>query len=78
MIKSKKLSKERTKLKKGTLVYTLEIAFHPEDGTVEYIVEAIDQTDEVSPVNSNFNYIEEYFDEEDFELLESIYEIGET
>ena len=78
MIKSKKLSKERTKFKKGTLIYTLEIAFHPDDGTVEYIVEAIDQTDEVSPVNSNFNYIEEYFDEEDFELLESIYEIGET
>tara|TARA_R110002020_G_scaffold307679_1_gene523481 strand:- start:89 stop:325 length:237 start_codon:yes stop_codon:yes gene_type:complete len=78
MIKSKKLSKERTKLKKGTLVYTLEIAFHPDDGTVEYIVEAIDQTDEDLPISTSFDYIGDCFDEEDLELFDSLYEVGET
>ena len=80
MIKSKKLSKQRKKLKDGCLVYTLEIAVNPDEGTVEYIVEAIDEVGEVipGPIDSNWNYLEDYFDEEDFDVLDKLYDVGES
>ena len=42
MAKNNKLNKERKKLEKGSLIYTLEIAVNPEEGTVEYIVEGLE------------------------------------
>ena len=77
---SDKLDKERDKLPKGTLIYKLEIAVNPEEGSVEYIVEAFDEIGEVmpGPIDSSWDYLEEYFDEEDFEALENLYEVGES
>ena len=80
MIKSKKLSKQRKKLKDGCLIYTLEIAVNPKDSTVEYIVEGIDEVGEVipGPIESSWNYLEDYFDEEDIQVMDSLYEVGEA
>ena len=80
MIKDKKIKKERKKLKDGCLVYTLEIAVNPEEGTVEYIVEGIDEVGEskMGPIDSNWDYLEDYFDEEDFETLCNLYIVGES
>ena len=78
MIKSDKLKKERKKLKKGTLIYTLEIAVNPDSDTVEYIVEVIDEVGESLPLDSNFDYLADYWDEEDMKLLGNLYEVGES
>ena len=37
MADNNKLNKERKKLPKGTLIYTLEIAVNPKEGTVEIL-----------------------------------------
>ena len=80
MIKSKKLIKKREKLEDGSLIYTFEIAVNPKKGTVEYIVEGIDEVGEVipGPLDSNWNYLEDYFDEEDFDVLDKLYDVGES
>ena len=46
---SDKLKKERDKLPKGTLVYKLEIAVNPKEGSVEYIVEGFDEIGDSQP-----------------------------
>ena len=77
---SDKLDKEKKKLPKGCIVYKLEIAVNPKEGTVEYIVEAIDEVGEVKPgpIDSSWDYLEDYFDEEDFEALGNLYDVGES
>ena len=77
---SDKLKKQRKKLPKGTLIYTLEIAVNPKEGSVEYIVEGIDEVGEskMGPIDSNWDYLEDYFDEEDFETLGNLYIVGES
>jgi len=55
MAKNDKLNKERKTLKNGTLIYTLEIAVNPEEGTVEYIVEGLEEISDDSasgPINT--------------------------
>ena len=78
---SDKLDKERDKLPKGTLIYKLEIAVNPKKGSVEYIVEGFDEIGEdndIGPIDSNWDYLEDYFDDEDIRLLETLYEVGES
>ena len=77
---SDKIDDEREKLPKGCIVYKLEIAVNPEEGTVEYIVEGIDEVGEskMGPIDSNWDYLEDYFDEEDFETLGNLYIVGES
>ena len=77
---SDKLDKERKKLPKGTLIYKLEIAVNPEKGTVEYIVEGFDEVGEsdARALDSSWDYLEDYFDEEDFRMMDSLYEVGEA
>ena len=77
---SDKLDKERKKLPKGCIVYKLEIAVNPEEGSVEYIVEGFDEIGETcsGPIDSNWDYLEDYFDDEDIRLLETLYEVGES
>ena len=77
---SSKLDDERKKLPTGSIVYKLEIAINPKTSTVEYIVEGYDEigATEQGPIDSNWDYLEDYFDEEDFKLLESMYEVGES
>tara|TARA_R110002020_G_scaffold448364_2_gene661152 strand:- start:124 stop:375 length:252 start_codon:yes stop_codon:yes gene_type:complete len=79
-IMSDKLNKQRKKLPKGTLIYTLEIAVNPEEGSVEYIVEGFDEVGEVKPgpMDSSWDYLEDYFDEEDFDVLDNLYDVGES
>ena len=80
MIKDKKIKKERKKLKDGCLVYTLEIAVNPEEGTVEYIVEGFDEigSSEVGPIDSNWDYLEDYWDEETMGIFKGLYEVAES
>ena len=85
MANNKKLNKERKKLQKGSLIYTLEIAVNPDEGTVEYIVEGLQEiTDSAGPINMDFNGyneyvdIEDYFDEDSIKLLEDAYIVGES
>lgn len=77
---SDKLDKERKKLPKGCIIYKLEIAVNPEEGSVEYIVEGFDETGDTfsGPIDSNWDYLEDYFDDEDIRLLETLYEVGES
>jgi len=77
MANNNKLNKERKKLPKGTLIYTLEIAVNPEKGTVEYIVEGLDEIDTES-MNSNLEHVVDSFDEEGIKLLDEVYDIGES
>ena len=85
MADNNKLNKERKKLPKGTLIYTLEIAVNPKEGTVEYIVEGLEEISDVSgPINmdSNGYYeyadIEDYFDEDSIKMLENAYIVAES
>ena len=77
---SDKLDKERDKLPKGTLIYKLEIAVNPKKGSVEYIVEGFDEIgeDEAGPIDSNWEYLEEYWDEETINIFNNLYEVGES
>ena len=66
------------KHKKGKLVYTLEIVYDEEKGTIEHIAEGISEAAPTGPIDSNFDYLEEYFDMETFKLLEQLYVVGEA
>ena len=85
MAKNDKLNKERKKLEKGCLIYTLEIAVNPEEGTVEYIVEGLEEiTDNSGPINMDIRGyceyvdIEDYFDDDALKMLDDIYVVGES
>ena len=84
MANNKKLNKERKKLKNGSLVYTLEIAVNPDEGTVEYIVEGLEEISDVSIGAINYSEIptfldiEDYFDDEDIELIGDVYIVGNS
>ena len=85
MAKNKKLNKERKKLPKGSLVYTLEIAVNPDEGTVEYIVEGLEEvSSDAGPINitkegyPEYADIEDYFDEDAISMLDDTYVVGES
>ena len=77
---SDKLDKERDKLPKGTLIYKLEIAVNPKEGSVESIVEGFDEVggDETGPIDSNWDYLEDYWDEETMGIFKGLYEVAES
>ena len=76
---SDKLDKERKKLPKGTLVYKLEIAVNPKEGSVEYIVEGFDEVGgDVGPIDSSWDYLEDYWDEETLDIFNNLYEVAES
>ena len=66
------------KNKKGNLIYTLEIVYNEKDGTVQHIAEGIVTANPVGPIDSNFDFIDEYFDMETLKLLEDLYIVGES
>jgi len=66
------------KNKKGNLIYTLEIVYNQKEGTIEHIAEGVVTSDPLGPIDSNFDFIEEYFDMETFKLLEGLYIVGES
>ena len=76
---SDKLKKERNKLPKGTLIYKLEIAVNPKEGSVEYIVEGFDEIgNDMGPIDSNWDYLEDYWDEETLDIFNNLYEVAES
>ena len=46
--------------------------------TIEYICESVSKESFSGPINASWDYLEEYFDEEDFKMLDSLYEVGEA
>jgi hypothetical protein len=75
---SDKLNKKKSKLAKGCLIYKLEIAYNEKKDSVEYICETIDKEGFSGPIDCSWEYLEDYFDEEGFELLDSLYDVGEA
>ena len=77
---SDKLDKERDKLPKGTLIYKLEIAVNPKEGSVEYIVEGFDEVGDegIGPIDSNWDYLEDYWDNDTLDMFDGLYEVGES
>ena len=49
------------KNKKRNLIYTLEIVYNEKGDTIEHICEGISTSSPMGPINSNFDFIEEYF-----------------
>tara|TARA_Y100000310_G_C20515992_1_gene731219 strand:+ start:701 stop:910 length:210 start_codon:yes stop_codon:yes gene_type:complete len=66
------------KHKKEKLIYTLEIVYNKNGDTIEHICEGIATSTPIGPIDSNFDFIEEYFDMETFRLLEDLYIVGES
>ena len=75
---SDKLNEKKSKLAKGCSIYKLEIAYNEDKGTIEYICETIDKEGFSGPIDCSWEYLEDYFDEEGFALLDSLYEVGEA
>ena len=76
---NKKKSKENKKVLDDKLyVYKLEIAYNESNGSIEYITESISENSEIGPIDSNFDYIEEYWDKETLDLFNSLYEVAEA
>ena len=66
------------KHKKGKLIYTLEIVYDEKKGTIEHIAEGISTANPIGPIDSNFDFIEDYFDMDTLKLLEELYIVGEA
>ena len=66
------------KNKKRNLIYTLEIVYNEKGDTIEHICEGVSEASPMGPINSNFDFIEEYFDNDSFNLLEDLYIVGES
>ena len=75
---SDKLNSKKKKLAKGCLVYRLEIAYNEKKDCVEYICETIDKEGFSGPINCSWEYLEDYFDDEDIALMDSLYDVGEA
>ena len=69
---------KKKKLAKGCSIYRLEIAYNKEEGTVEYICESVDEVGYNGPIDSSWDYLTDYFDEEDIAVLDSLYDVGEA
>lgn len=72
------IDNKKKKLAKGCLIYRLEIAYNEKDDTVEYICESIDEAGLNGPIDSSWDYLHDYFDEEDLKLMDELYEVGEA
>ena len=72
------IDNKKKKLAKGCLIYKLEIAYDDKRDTVEYICETIDREGFSGPIDHSWQYLEDYFDEEGFNLLDSLYDVGEA
>ena len=72
------MSDNKKKPPKGCLVYSLEIIYNHKDDTVEHICESIDGDGFRGPMDMSWEYLEEYFDEEDLQMMDSLYDVGES
>ena len=66
------------KNKKGNLIYTLEIVYDEKSDTIQHICESVSTSNPMGPIDSNFDFIEDYFDMDTFKLLEELYIVGEA
>ena len=72
------IDNKKKKLAKGCLIYKLEIAYDEDKDSVEYICETIDREGFSGPIDCSWEYLEDYFDEEGLQLLDSLYDVGEA
>ena len=72
------IDNKKKKLAKGCLIYKLEIAYDDKRDAVEYICETIDREGFSGPIDCSWEYLEDYFDEEGLQLLDSLYDVGEA
>ena len=75
---SNKINEKKSNLAKGCVVYKLEIAFNKKSKTIEYIHETMDDDGFIGPIDFSWEYLEEYFDEEDIAMMDSLYDVGES
>ena len=73
-----KINEKKNKLSRGCVIYKLEIAFNKDNNTVEYIHETMDDDGFTGPIDMSWEYLEEYFDEEDLQMMDSLYDVGES
>ena len=66
------------KNKKRNLIYTLEIVYDEKSDTIEHIAACICSASPEGPIDSNFDFIDDYFDVETLKLLEDLYIVGES
>jgi|TARA_Y100000401_G_C8220439_1_gene173000 hypothetical protein len=78
MANKKKSDKEKKASDDKLYIYKLEIAYNEDNGVIEYISESIVKDSNAGPIDTNFDYIEEYWDEETLKLFDCLYEVAES
>jgi hypothetical protein len=78
MSDKKKSEQKNKQLDDKRFIYRLEIAYNEKTGVVEYITESICQDEPAGPIDTNFDYLEDYWDKETLELFNHLYLIGEA
>ncbi len=68
----------KNKDKDDCLIYRLEIKYNEKTGVVEHITECIIDAEDKGPIDTNWDYLEEYWDKETLDLLCSLYEVAEA
>ena len=74
----KKSKKDKKVLDDKIFIYKLEIAYNEKSGSIEYITESICEKSPGGPIDSNWDYMEDYWDEETLKIFKSLYEVGEA
>ena len=74
----KKSKKDKKQLDDTTLIYKLKIAYNEKTGIVEYITESICKESPAGPIDSSWDYMEDYWDDETLKIFESLYEVEEA
>ena len=78
MAKKKKSKKDKKILDDKIYIYNLEIAYNEKTGSIEYITESIAQEEPVGPIDTSWDYIEDYWDIDTLKLFDYLYEVGEA
>ena len=78
MAKKNKSKENKKVLDDKLFIYRLEIAYNEKTGSIEYITESISQDAPAGPIDTNWDYMEEYWDEETLKIFSSLYEVGEA
>jgi|TARA_R110000824_G_scaffold9859_2_gene43639 hypothetical protein len=69
---------DENKDKDNCFIYRLEIKYNEKTGIVEHITECIVESEDKGPINTNWDYLEEYWDSETLNMLCSLYEVAEA
>lgn len=78
MAQKKKSKKDKKVLDDKIFIYKLEIAYNEKSGSIEYITESVYEESNGGPIDTNWDYIEDYWDEETLKIFDTLYEVGEA